>query len=276
MDINDYIITQSNFKKISSEVLNSNTTKNIYLIRFKDFIDEDSIIKDIISNKIKYVSCDCEEQNFIKEINTHYVDVEIPLNEDEHIKYIYNHLSNITKNKMDLIDIASKFYHKNNNYIFRVNNYITKVFKPLLDYIENILLREIKILDNNNHKQGDIIINNDIKNNYGSNNIAKGNISSINTVSNHSTSTEIKIKSLIEDILLDIKSEEICEDIKEEIIDELSICAQQIEQNTLRETRKNKVKDFISSTINKIPNIMNNGTFLIKQFIELRDLLGNL
>ncbi|MFI3211133.1 MAG: hypothetical protein R3Y64_08840 [Peptostreptococcaceae bacterium] len=152
MDINDYIITQSNFKKISSEVLNSNTTKNIYLIRFKDFIDEDSIIKDIISNKIKYVSCDCEEQNFIKEINTHYVDVEIPLNEDEHIKYIYNHLSNITKNKMDLIDIASKFYHKNNNYIFRVNNYITKVFKPLLDYIENILLREIKILDNNNHK----------------------------------------------------------------------------------------------------------------------------
>lgn len=276
MDINDYIITQSNFKKISSEVLNSNTTKNIYLIRFKDFIDEDSIIKDIISNKIKYVSCDCEEQNFIKEINTHYVDVEIPLNEDEHIKYIYNHLSNITKNKMDLIDIASKFYHKNNNYIFRVNNYITKVFKPLLDYIENILLREIKILDNNNHKYGDIIINNDIKNNYGSNNIAKGNISSINTVSNHSTSTEIKIKSLIEDILLDIKSEEICEDIKEEIIDELSICAQQIEQNTLRETRKNKVKDFISSTINKIPNIMNNGTFLIKQFIELRDLLGNL
>ena len=47
------------FRRVSSDMLNSITDdNNVYLIKFREFIDDNKIIKDYIDSKVKYSSID--------------------------------------------------------------------------------------------------------------------------------------------------------------------------------------------------------------------------
>ena len=50
------------FRRVSSDMLNSITDdNNVYLIKFREFIDDNKIIKDYIDSKVKYSSIDWQK-----------------------------------------------------------------------------------------------------------------------------------------------------------------------------------------------------------------------
>ena len=79
------------FRRVSSDMLNSITDdNNVYLIKFREFIDDNKIIKDYIDSKIKYSNIDWKK-SFIEE-DCGYKSVIIPQNKNDHIKAMYDYL----------------------------------------------------------------------------------------------------------------------------------------------------------------------------------------
>ena len=91
MKIEDLRKISFEFRRISSDMLNSITDDNdVYLIKFKEFIQNNKIIKDYIDSKVKYSTIDWKK-SFIQE-DCGYKSVIIPTNKNDHIKAMYDYL----------------------------------------------------------------------------------------------------------------------------------------------------------------------------------------
>lgn len=91
MNMEDLRKISFEFRRVSSDMLNSITDdNNVYLIKFREFIDDNKIIKDYIDSKIKYSNIDWKK-SFIEE-DCGYKSVIIPQNKNDHIKAMYDYL----------------------------------------------------------------------------------------------------------------------------------------------------------------------------------------
>lgn len=269
MELIDYRQASSKFRRLSSNLLVSTYEDgNLHLIRLKRFIDSDAIIKKIISEKISIIEFDYESNDFISMEDGYWAQVNQPIDEDEHMKAIYDYMTDMTKEEKDLRGIASRFHHDSNKYTDKIRHYIDIVFKPLIDYIVSILSEEMMYLESKNDKNLGVVFNQTIGNNYGATNFAQGDITSTNTVTVGANEKE-DIKYLIAEISAMIKDINIDDDIKEDALDELDIIQEQVEDENPKPRRIRKACEGISNFITKLPSSIENSTLIVAGLTKL-------
>lgn len=269
MELIDYRQASSKFRRLSSNLLVSTYEDgNLHLIRLKRFIDSDAIIKKIISEKISIIEFDYESNDFISMEDGYWAQVNQPIDEDEHMKAIYDYMTDMTKEEKDLRGIASRFHHDSNKYTDKIRHYIDIVFKPLIDYIVSILSEEMMYLESKNDKNLGVVFNQTIGNNYGATNFAQGDITSTNAVTVGANEKE-DIKSLIAETSAMIKDINIDDDIKEDALDELDIIQEQVEDENPKPRRIRKACEGISNFITKLPSSIENSTLIVAGLTKL-------
>lgn len=276
MELIDYRQASSKFRRLSSNLLvTTYEDGNLHLIRLKKFIDNDPIIKRIISNKISIVDFDYKLNDFISLEDGYWAQVNKPIDENEHMKAIYDYMTDMTKEEKDLRCIASRFHHDSNKYTDKVRNYIDIVFKPLIDYIVSILSEEMMYLESKNNKNLGIVFNQTIGNNYGATNFAQGDITSTNAVTVGLNEKE-DIKSLIAEISAMIKDINIDNDIKEDVLDELDVIQEQVKNENPKPRRIRKACDGIYNFITKLPSNIENSTLIVAGVTKLLENIDKL
>ena len=120
MKIEDLRKISFEFRRVSSDMLNSITDdNNVYLIKFREFIDDNKIIKDYIDSKVKYSNIDWQK-SFIEEDLVVMTDRNKSLNGEA-----FNfHLGRCKVNE-------------------RIQFYLNRVFLPLIHYINDYLIEEM-------------------------------------------------------------------------------------------------------------------------------------
>ena len=250
MELKDYRQASRKFRRLSSTMLSSSADDgNIHLIRLKDFMDNNEIISNIVNKRIKTVNYDYEKEKFIDiDGEEYYIELNIPIDEDNHMKAIYDYLIDMTNEKKSLIGISIRFHHKSKSYNDIVRNYLDIVFKPLVNYINDCLAEEMMNIE---PKKTEKIINQHIENNYGSNNFAEGNITSNNYVN---VGLKEDINSLINNLCDFIKNEEeVNEEDKEDIIDELQVISEQVNSEQPKKRRIEKAYNRVKEMVKNLP-----------------------
>lgn len=276
MELIDYRQTSLKFRRLSSNLLvTTYEDGNLHLIRLKKFIDNDLIMKKIISEKISTVDFDYKSNDFISLEDGYWAQVNQPVDEDEHMKAIYDYMTDMTIEEKDLKGIASRFYHDSNKYTDKVRHYIDIVFKPLIDYIISILSEEMMYLESKNDKNLGVVFNQTIANNYGATNFAQGDITSTNTVTMGVNEKE-NIKSLIAEISAMIKDINLDNDIKEDALDELEVIQEQVEDENPKPRRIRKACEGISNFITKLPSNIEKSTLIVAGVTKLLENINKL
>lgn len=277
MELKDYSNASRKFRRLSSNMLNSVADEgNIHLIRLKDFMDNDEIISNIVSERIKTVDYDYKKEKFIDSDSEEYwIELNIPINEDNHMKAIYDYLNDMTNEKKSLRGISRRFHYKSKSYDDIVRNYLDIVFKPLVNYIIDCLSEEMMYME---PKKTEKIITQHIENNYGTNNLADGDITSNNYVN---VGLQEDINSLINNLCNFINNEdEINEEDKEDIVDELQVINEQVNSTEPKKRRIekacNRVKEMVKNlpeTVIKAETLVVGLDKLVKSLIKFNDLL---
>ncbi|MGL4731709.1 MAG: hypothetical protein ACRCW0_09000 [Clostridium sp.] len=276
MELIDYRKASSKFRRLSSNLLvTTSEDGNLHLIRLKKFIDSDPIIKKIISENISIIEFDYKSNDFISLEDGYWAQVNQPIDEDQHMKAIYDYMTDMTKEEKDLRGISSRFHHDSNKYTDKVRHYIDIVFKPLIDYIVSILSEEMMYLESKNDKNSGVIFNQTIGNNYGATNFAQGDITSTNTVTVGVNEKE-DIKSLIAEISSMIKGINIDEDMKEDALDELEVIQEQVEDENPKPRRIRKACEGISNFITKLPSNIEKSTLIVGGLTKLLENIDKL
>ena len=242
MDILEYRKASQEFRRLASNMLNTTYEEgNLHLIRLRMFIEKNPIVSEIVNEAIKDVEYDIP---IINDDDKYNMSVEVPINQEEHIKAIYDYLIKMTQEEIDLRGIAVGFYCESKKYTDRIRNYLSKVFKPLVDYIIDKLGEKMM----ENEVKGKTM-NINIDKNYGTNNFSEGGaINSVNTVSNNDADD---ISKIIKEAITLISQEQIDENLKAEIIDDVEELGEQVQSENpkivkIRKSCKN-IKDFLAN-----------------------------
>lgn len=267
ISIIEYRKTSLEFRRLGSNVL---TTKyeegNLHLIRLKTYIEKNSIVHDIILNKIKNVEISFENNFIVDDGGWNYLN--IPINEDEHIKAIYEYLIDITKEEKDIRFIARKFHCSSNSWNDIIRNYMNKVFKPLTDYVIDTLSKEMMILE---PEKPTTHITQNITSNFGTANIAQGDISSVN---NTLTQNSVKeIIDLVAEVRKVIDEAELPKESKEEVIDDLDTVQEQLESKQPKFIKLKKAFQGLKNFMISIPTGIAHATLIATKLNDLTDKL---
>lgn len=256
------------FRRVSNNMFKSkDEDNNIYLIRFKNFIEETPLIKEFIQNKTDNIDYNYKESFLIKDGG--WIGINIPIDENEHIKAMYEYLIDITDKERNLAGIALHYLHSSRKINECIQGFLYKVFGPLYQLIIDYISGEIMIMEES--KSSEMTINQKIENMYGTNNIAGRDVTSTNNVTLESKED---IKMLIENIISMMEQSNIDEDI----IDEVHIIQEQVNNEEPKERRIqkacNSLKNFISSAPKNIANvtaIVTNLTLLIEKLSVIQN-----
>jgi hypothetical protein len=266
MNIVEYKKTSQAFRRVASNMI---TTKyddgNIQLIRFRKFIQESESINNIIQEKIKDVDYDYKKEFIVEDGG--WSSISIPIDESKHIKAMYDYLVDITNEEEDIKWRAHKFYHSGGKWNDIIREYLDKAFKPLVDFIVDSLSMEMIGMET---VKQETHIHQNINTNYGTASIAQGNIDSANNV----TLSDIQeVRELVESLKGLIIKEEIDEEVKEEVIDDLETIEEEINSEKPKHVRIKKASQGIKNFISKIPQGISVATVMATKCIELYEKL---
>jgi hypothetical protein len=113
-------------------------------------------------------------------------------------------------------------------------------------------------------------IHQNINTNYGTASIAQGNINSVNNVT---LSDVQEVKELVESLKGLIIKEEIDEEVKEEVIDDLETIEEEVKSEKPKHIRIKKACQGIKNFVTKIPQGIEKGTVIATQCAELYEKL---
>ncbi|WP_371375246.1 hypothetical protein [Sporomusa aerivorans] len=263
-DIKQYKITSMDFRRLSGNLLRMDyTDENLHLIRFKNYIDSNEIINSIIQIKIAGIQYDHKTNFIIKDGG--WSQINPPTDEATHIKAMYDYLEELCTDGISIQGIASNFYHGSTKWNDIIQSFISKAFKPLIDFIIDSLSKEIMLLESE-AKGGSFIQN--IEKNYGTANMANGYIQSQNTINLNAVS---EICELIKTIKPMIETADISQTEKENITDDLEVIEEQVTSPQPKVSRVKKAYENIKAFLAKIPagvTTMVNLATNIQQLIE--------
>ncbi|MBU3811602.1 MAG: hypothetical protein H9893_08140 [Candidatus Niameybacter stercoravium] len=267
MNIVEYKKTCNEFRRLASQMLRSTDEMgNAQLIRLRKFLEENPLISDIIKRRIEGVTC---EEGIIYSTNGYWLAVKTPVDEAEQMRGIYDHLIEMTDEARSLLGIASKFHCSSRNINEIIRNYLDKVFKPLVDFIIAELGNEVIEMETSMNKG----VNINIENNYGTNNIAQGNIQSTNVINGMETDIN-KIKVLVEEIIGLLQQEELDEEVKEEIIDDLETIDEQLNQEQPKKIKLKKACEGIKQFIGQAPQKLTHAAAIMNGMNTLLEVIG--
>lgn len=231
-DIKEYKRISIEFRRYASNVLNTEYNNyNAPLYRFKDYIDTQPIIKEIIQDTINNVDADYNDCFILNGNN--WGNINIPINEKEHIKVMYDFMTYIVENKKDVQSIALNFSCSSRKLTDMLRNFLARSFKPLIDYIVDELAKEILLLEE--EKVGINIYDNN-------GNINLANNKSVINVSNNITNS-VNIIELANQLKEILENEEIDKECKENVIDDIDVVTEQVNNSIQKPTRLKKAVD---------------------------------
>ncbi len=268
-ELQNYRKISLDFRRNSSNMLNTKYDDGLlYLIRFKEFIDKNDIIRQILEDLWTDLSKDFNEKLVSEENNSGWSNFSIPIDESKHLKLCYDYLNKIIEDDVDLTGLSCTFLlTSSKKYNDKIREFLKKAFKPLVDYINDQLSQKIMELTGVNQAMSQITQN--IKNNYGTASaVGTGTISSVNNVS----VTDVgAIKNLCSDILKDLAGLNIfSEDDKEIIIDDIETIQSEISSDSPKKIKLKKAWNSIQGFLPKIPT----GIGVALQLIELGEKLS--
>lgn len=244
LDVKEYRSISIEFRRIASNLLKiRNTDGNIPVIRFKDYIDNNKIIHKIIADKIDNTQYDFHE--YVTKGFSGWNKIDAPVEENKHIKAMYDYLSYIVDNKISLDRIAFTFQCSSNKINDILQNFVELAFKPLIDFISDELSKTIIMM-------GEDKMNIDMSNNQGSINLANHG-SSINSNTTINKTDFDKMIEIIDIIISDIKKLEFDSEEKENITDDMEVIKEQLQCSVEKPTRFkkafNNAKAFLTNSV---------------------------
>lgn len=257
-DIKEYKKISLEFRRISSNFLRTEfNNQSIPLQRFKKYIDSEPVIKNIIESKIKNIDYDfreCFEDSDRGRLN-------IPIEEDKHIKAMYDYLCYIAENNVSLYYLSMGFPCGSKKATDSLQNFIRIAFKPLIDFITDELAKIMVMIEEEN-----MAIN--MSNNQGVINYAENGstIKSDNTINQNDLD---HMSKLIESIKNELISSGLNEEDRDNILDDVEIVQEQLQCSIEKPTRFKKA-------INSIKNFLTNATSLTGISIALGNNLNQL
>lgn len=268
MNIIEYRKASLEFRRLGSNVLTTNYEEgNLHLIRLRMYIEKNEIIHEIISDKIKDVEDSYKENLIVSDGGWSYLNVSP--NEDEHIKVVYYYLIDITKERKDIRGIARCFHCSSTSWNDIIRNYMNKVFKPLIDFVIDSLSKEMMILES---EKTVTHITQNISSNYGTANIAQGDIHSINTIDQNNIK---EITDLITEVRGLIEGSELSPETKEEVVDDLETAKEQIESKQPKIIKLKKAFNGLKNFVVSIPNGIAHATLIMTKINNLTEKIQN-
>jgi len=246
MNLKDFRATSLKFRRIASNMLRPDRADNaiIYLLRFKDFIDSDPIVRDIVDNAISNTQYD-HHMYFFED--SYWMTIKPPINPKEHLRAQYDLITALCESKANISSIAHRIPRgKGTNSKESVSAFMGDLFGQIVDFITDSLSEEIMIMEEETKGGANINVGGNF---YGTANQAQGDITSTNIVY---ASNVNDIITLIESLRLQIASAKIDDDMKEDILDDMETIEEEIKKDAPKSTRLKKalagINGFITST----------------------------
>ena len=248
------------FRRLSRNLLNStDDTADINLSRFLRFIDENEFISEFIKNKISYVDYDFKECYDID--CSGWAGFNPPENEACHIKAQYDYLSFINKDdKINVRGQAMRYCWSSRKINDNIRSFLDMAFKPIIDFINDYLSREMIIYDEEAKSMGGNTFIQNIETLNGS--ASQQNSGVINTY--NTTNDAGSMITLIDKLLASlseiqgIESEEI-----ENVKDDLEMIYEQLKSNAPKKNRIGKalvgIKKFVGDFSMKLAVTIDSG-----------------
>ena len=259
------------FRRNSSNMLNTKYDDGLlYLIRFKEFIDRNDIIRQILENLWIDLPKEFNEKLVLEDSNSGWSYFNNPIDESKHLKLCYDYLNKIIEDDVDLAVLSCTFLlTSSKKFNDKIREFLKKAFKPLVDYINDQLSQKIMELTGVNQAMSQITQN--IENNYGTASaVGTGTISSVNNVSVTDAET---IKNICSDILKNLTGlNMLSEDDKEMIIDDIETIQSEVSSASPKKIRLKKAWTSLQGFLPKIPA----GIGVALQLIELGEKLSPL
>jgi hypothetical protein len=245
IDLKDYKKTSLDFRRIASNMLRTEyNNPNTPLQRFKNYIDTNDIVKEIVQEAIKDVVYDYNNC-FVKSDN-YWAKLNIPVNENEHLRAMYDYMSFIVDNNVNVLNISNSYLCSSRKFTDIIQNFLSLAFKPMVDYIIDELSKMILMEE---EEMKGITINND----KGVVNVADRNstITSNNNININENDIE-SIAKIITSLKEEINKIGIPNEEKESVIDDLDIIQEQVDESISKPARFkkafNNIKNFLSSS----------------------------
>lgn len=249
IDVKKYKSIFLDFRRISSELLTTTyNNPDTPLYRFKNYIDNDPIIKEIIDNEIKDVDYDFKNCFEIKDFGG-WDYINIPVARNEHIKAMYDYLTYIVDNKLEVLNVASKYHHLGNKITDILRDFLDMAFKPLINFIVDELSKIIMI------EEGEPMKGINITGNQSVINVADRNstIYSNNQIAINDLDKIVELCNILKKEVLNLSVEE---ELKENLIDDLDIVQEQMSNNVEKPNRLKRaftnIKSFLTTSASLI------------------------
>ena len=234
------------FRRISSNLLRTSYEQaDVALTRFYNFINGTNWIYNLLQpilTETDYVFRECfmpsdSRREFV-----------IPLDEKKHIKAQYDYMRYIIESeKVNILGLAMKHCINEKKFDDMVQVFFSDAFKPLIDYINDSISKEMILIGGDTTQVPAV----NIGNNYGTANIqGKGTINSTNTVNLASN----EIKQLIEKIMPSLEYiQDVPEEEKVSVQDDLESIQEQLVSATPKKNRIQKALNGIKEFVKNFP-----------------------
>jgi len=138
------------FRRKSSQLLNSDEhNADVNLCRFVDFIESTPTLRGIVHDVADRTEYDFREC-FLFEDGS-WIEIQIPVDEKEHIKAIYDYATYIANSETESIVYHSRRYPCRSSKMEEViQNYLNDSIKPLIDFINDSISKEIILMQEEN------------------------------------------------------------------------------------------------------------------------------
>lgn len=263
-DIKEYNKVSMEFSRVASNLLNSTyEDAHIYLYRFKKYIESTDIIIEIINEKIKEVD---KSKNLLDKFiidDDGWKEVNIPIDEEEHIKVIIDFLNYIDEKDIDIGSYALNFRNPSRVLNEICQSVLVDIFKPLMNYVNDMLKKEVIMMKekdlgsinyNLNGAKGIAISNGNLNMNNSMNN-------SFNSSNDNQVSNILNEISLLKELIQ--KETSIEEDIKEDVVDDLDTVEEQLNLDEPKKIKISKAEKNIKRFIDNAPEQIGKTTKLI-------------
>lgn len=244
LDVKDYKKISLEFRRVASNFLRTEySNQDIPLRRFYNYIQKEQTIKNIVLEKIDGISYDFNNCFGKDQFGRNYIN--IPVDEEKHIKAMYDYLCYIIDNEISLYSLAFHIPCESKKITDILQNFINLAFKPLIDFIQDELSKRIIMYEEES-------IGMDMSNNHGVINFAKENssIKSDNTINQNDLNEILKI---IDAIKTDLKNVNMNDDERESVVDDIEIVQEQLQCSVEKPTRLkkafNNIKAFLTNSV---------------------------
>ena len=234
------------FRRISSNLLRTSYEQaDVALTRFYNFINGTNWIYNLLQPIITETDYDFRECFMPSDSRREFV---IPLDEKKHIKAQYDYMRYIIESeKVNILGLAMKHCINEKKFDDMVQVFFSDAFKPLIDYINDSISKEMILIGGDTTQVPAV----NIGNNYGTANIqGKGTINSTNTVNLASN----EIKQLIEKIMPSLEYiQDVPEEEKVSVQDDLESIQEQLVSATPKKNRIQKALNGIKEFVKNFP-----------------------